>query len=188
MQSLPARRLEPRLEAARLQHVVHAARRFHHALPRHVRRGVEIEHDAIRLVDVILARAPGVQLEHAVLHERDEATDIAHEHVVTRFVVVLFDVDGAKARRDRMRPVLLVEALPTLPLRTAHERQRPSHHMGQHQRRHRLVVAREIGLRDAGVRKDDAFRMRERDACDFHQSSRRTSRADLSVRSPLNTG
>ena len=70
VQPLAARQLGERIEPERFEPLLDVEAGSGDFAPRHVRGGVEIEHDDVGLVEMLGARAPDVQLEHADLHER----------------------------------------------------------------------------------------------------------------------
>ena len=73
MQTLAAGGLEEALESEVLEPVAKRPRRRDHLAPRHVVAGIEVEHQAIGLLEPIGDGVPGVDLEDADLHQADRA-------------------------------------------------------------------------------------------------------------------
>jgi hypothetical protein len=123
VQALAAGRAGERDESERLEVRAQRVRARHDVLPRHGGIGIEVEHDAIGPVEPVGAAAPGVELERAELHERDEPLDVVDHHVEPLAPALLhghaMDHGGQALGR-----VLLVEARAAGALRTAHDRQR----------------------------------------------------------------
>src|SRR5688572_28730600 len=96
--------------------------------------------------------------------------------------VLLRDFDPLEPRRKALRHVLLNEALFSdaggIPL----HRDRTARHMRHHDRRNHLVVLRQLPLGNSVVREQHLLGVRD------HASSLTTSRAALSVRTPINRG
>jgi hypothetical protein len=75
MQSTSARRLYPRRQAQRFQHIPHEAGGFDNLLPRHLRSRIEVPDDAIGALDVVRRRIPRVDFDDAHLRERYDRFD-----------------------------------------------------------------------------------------------------------------
>ena len=73
MQALAAGRLHEALELQRRQPAPHVVRGVDHALPRHVVAGIEIDGDAVGQLRPIGLGAPGMDFEHARLHQLEQA-------------------------------------------------------------------------------------------------------------------
>jgi hypothetical protein len=82
--------------------------------------GVEVEGEAVGLLDILERRSPGVDFEHARLHELQQALEI-----VDREHVVVADVDGRHGGFvEAGEGMLLEEALLLRSGRAAHQGQR----------------------------------------------------------------
>ena len=102
------------------------ARRLVHVGPFHVVAGIEIEHDAVAVLDVVDGRAPDVDLQHARLHQREQAVEIVDVDQLLAVAVLV----AADALADQPGGrVLLEEALPVDAFRAAQQRERAPHQM-----------------------------------------------------------
>src|SRR5438477_5320265 len=134
--------------------------RRRHARPRQLLIRVEVERDAIGMLHVGPRRAPGMQLDGAVLHQRDQRAVRVDVDVVALARALALEglhVAGARAHGE----VALIEAGLFRAIGAAHQCQRPAYELRQDPVRHAVVVAREIELRDAEARPDEALRVRD---------------------------
>ena len=76
MQPLAAGRLGKALEADPGERVAHVDSRFGHALPGQPLIGVEIHRHPVGHFELVDPRAPGMDFQHAHLHQPDEAGQI----------------------------------------------------------------------------------------------------------------
>ena len=166
MEPASARRLRPALQAKRAQRIAHEPPGLDHLLPRHIRSRIEIEDDAVGLLDVLGARIPGVDLDHVHLDERNDGGERIGDQVLAELRLLL-DADAAqRGRRPDLR-MLHESAVVADRARTAHEGKRTPRDVRYDVRGDRLVVAREIELHQSYAGEDDALRMAERHAGDF---------------------
>jgi hypothetical protein len=118
------------------------------------RRGIEIEHAQIRLVELRYPRDPDVGRDRVLVGEPDERSRVADQRVVhgpARLVVALLNLDPLEPARKPLRHVLLDEALLLDAGGEPLHRDRTSPDVRDHERRHRLVVRAQLTLGDAGV-------------------------------------
>jgi hypothetical protein len=92
VQALAARGLHEALEAELLEPRADAARRVHHPLPGNGGIGVEVEHQAVRLLQPLGHGVPGVDLEDTELDEADEARKVV-DHEVLADLLGFLDLD-----------------------------------------------------------------------------------------------
>src|SRR6516164_1250986 len=92
MQALPARRLDEAHQTQAVEPHAHLACRLDHRAPWHILARIEIEDQAVGLLETAERRTPRMDFDHARLHEGDQAGEvIEHQH---RFFA-LADVDTA---------------------------------------------------------------------------------------------
>ena len=60
------------------------ARRIVHRSPWHIVARIEIEHDAVGVLDIVDGRAPHMDLQHARLHQREQAVEILDRKAAPR--------------------------------------------------------------------------------------------------------
>ena len=155
-------------ETAQLERLDDGARHLggaHEITPREVFVRIEIERDAVGMLHVGAGRAPGVQLHRAVLHQREQrAVRVDVDIVALARALALEGLHVSRARAHRK--VALVEALFLGTVGTAHQRERPPREVRQDALGDAVVVAREIELRDAEARPDEALGVRDLDPMD----------------------
>ena len=99
--ALSAAGLQPALQPQLVQHRQHQFGGFDHAIPGQLGIRVQIQNDAVRLVDIAAARTPGMKLDSAHLHCTYQGLDVVHLHIgrmlrVERLIQVA-DVGNGKA-------------------------------------------------------------------------------------------
>ena len=104
-------------------------RRLLERLPSNLRVRIQIEDQPIGSIYMIGGAAPGMQLEHSHLHQRDQSLEIINGHVIHQLASFL-DRNRTDPLAGGIGDVSLVEALFALAFGTAHKRQRPACHMG----------------------------------------------------------
>ena len=72
VQTLAARQLRECVQSEALESLLDGQACARDLAPRHVRSGIEIEHDDVGLIEMPGARAPDMQLEHADLYQREQ--------------------------------------------------------------------------------------------------------------------
>ena len=167
----------------------HLVRRLRHVGKAEALAGIEVEDDAVGPVRLVDARPPGVDLEDAHLHERDEPGRVLDEQVGARFLEAR-DVDLAELGRHARAGVALIEAFALAPGRAAHERDRPARHMREHRLGDGEVVLGKLALGDALLGIEHLVRARQPDARDLDLvavfcHSRLQDRADELTRAGL---
>ena len=100
--------------------------------------------------------------DRVLVREPLQRAAIVGERVVHR-AVLLRRLHALQPRGKAFHHVLLQEALAADAGGEALHRDRPVAQVGEHHVRHRVVVRRELGLRDPVVRKEHLLRMRDRD-------------------------
>ena len=75
VKALAARQLRERVQPERLEPLLDGYARACDFAPRHVCGRIEIEDDDVGLIEMLGARAPDVQLEHADLREREQRSE-----------------------------------------------------------------------------------------------------------------
>src|SRR5436190_3275365 len=154
VQALAAARLQPALQAELAQHRAHQERGLLDLRPAHALAGVEVEDDAIRLIDRVRRRVQRVELDRVHLRRRDERVDVVdREH--RRVARPELCVEHAQPRDARLG-VLLEEQLAGDAIGRADQRHRPVAQVRQDALGDALEVAHERQLGDAGRRIDDA--------------------------------
>ena len=149
VEPLPAGGLHEAGEAKVFQEGAHIDRGLDHLGPLHRFIGIEVEDDHVGVFDVLEARAPDVNFEHAALDEGNQSFGgIDHQNSVVPALADPFFADGVRQARAG---VFLEEACGTDAVGTADERERTLGHMGQHRIRDRFVVGRDFELGDVAV-------------------------------------
>jgi hypothetical protein len=82
MEALAAGGLDEALETLPQQVLAHVDGALHDRVPGHAVPGIEVEDEPVGLVRVGERRAPGVDLEHACLDQREEAREVMDRHRV----------------------------------------------------------------------------------------------------------
>src|SRR3569833_2015406 len=136
-----------------------------HARPRQIRRGIEIEGDAIRLVECAAMRAPGVQFKHAHLHETYQTRKRIRHHVGLGLFRARY-IDACDIFAGGLIRVLLIEAFLADTVRAAHQGERPLREVGQHPIGDVVVILRELEFGESHLGIKDARGIREFDARD----------------------
>ncbi|MNJ61516.1 hypothetical protein D3C77_573090 [compost metagenome] len=131
---------------------------FKHGFPRQGRVWVQIEHEAVRLVEVLCRSVPGMQFEGVHLHRPKQRLRLVddHQRLAGFGLVVAFQVGNVQ-----LRSVFLEKQLTGQTLRGAHQRHRPALQMRQHPGRYLRVVLRHLALGNTRAGIDDALRMGE---------------------------
>ncbi|MOA26432.1 hypothetical protein D3C78_1472260 [compost metagenome] len=80
MHAFAATGLEKHLQAQFIQQRQGQLGGFEHGLPRQCRVRVEVEDEAIGLVEVLVGGVPGVQLEHVHLHSTQQGVGAVDDH------------------------------------------------------------------------------------------------------------
>ena len=127
---------------------------------------VEIEHEAIGLVEMIERHAPIVNLNGADLHEPEQAC-LALKIEIGLLALAAGNGNLFDRIAHALHSVALEEALPVNALRAADEADRAVDHVRENVRRDRLVVAGEVELGDAHLRIEHLVGARERDAVEY---------------------
>ena len=125
--------------------------------------GVEIEHQAVWLVEMIERHAPIVNLNRADLHE-PEQTCLAVKIKIGLLALAAGNGNLLDRVAHALHGVALEEALPLNSLRTADEADRAIDDIRENVGRDRLVVLGEVELGDANLRIEHLVGARERDA------------------------
>ena len=148
VQSLAAAGLQPALQRELAEHGAHQERGLLDLRPAHALAGVEVEDDAIRLIDRVRRRVQRVELDRVHLRRRDERVDVVdREH--RRVARPELCVEHAQPRDARLG-VLLEEQLAGDAIGRADQRHRPVAQVRQDALGDALVVAHERQLGDAG--------------------------------------
>jgi len=140
-----------RLETEIVQPLAHHLGGQRDRRERHVGRWIEIEDEAIGLVQRVDMGLPGMDLEDAELHQGDEVPDGTHAQQLFLVLGILHRADAALQGLLRMA---LEKAFAGDAVRIAHHRHRPVAHVQQQCLRHPFVVARDVELGRAGGRID----------------------------------
>src|SRR5262245_31730009 len=163
MQALAAGRLQEALESEIGEEVARLdGSRFQHVDVESLVR-VEVEYQAVRLVEMIERHAPIVNLNRADLHE-PEQTRLAGDIEIGLFALAAGDRNLLDRIDHALHGVALEEALPLNSLRTTDEADRAVDHIREDVGRDRLVIEGEVELGDAYLRIEHLVGARERDA------------------------
>ncbi len=114
VQAFAARRLAEGDEAELLEALAHLERGVDHAVERHVRRGVEIEHEAAGQLRIVRQAVPGMQLERGDLrrlHERFDAIDLQIGLAIARRLAPSLKRFDVPRMAWRWKNVLAVDAI-----------------------------------------------------------------------------
>ena len=126
------------------------------------RRRVEVEHQAVRLLDAIRAREPDVRGNAVLPYQVDERVGVVDRDVGDR-PACLRHLHSPYPGGEVVGDVLVEEALATDPVREALHAHRAGADVGQHELRHPLVVGGELTLADAVVGKQQLVWVADRD-------------------------
>ena len=148
VKALASCRLHEALEAELVEPIAQGPRAGDHAVPADGGIRIEIEDHAVGPLDGVGQGVPGVDLQDAHLHERDEAGEVVH-HEVLADLRLLLDLHATQGFRRPHPAVLHVEAALLRALRAAHQRERPALHVGKDPLRDGFVEEREVALGDA---------------------------------------
>ena len=148
MQSLAAGSLYEARQPDVPQPITHELRAGDDVLPENPRAGIEVEHEMVRLIEVVFAAPPRVDLQDAHLRERHETRDVVDRDGVVP-ALALPDREPAQRFGEPLAEFSLVEGLARQPQRTPHQAQRPLRHVRQDPVGHLLVVPRDVQLRHA---------------------------------------
>ena len=171
VEPLRARRLDPARQAELVEEIAKPQRRrSQHAQV--VFGGVEIEDADVGVVQVRRARRPHVRGDAVLVGQPQQRSRIADERMAHR-PALLGHLDALQPTRESLRDVLVHEARLADARREALHRDRTRADVRQHDRRDRLVVRRELALRDPVLREHHLLGMRD-------HVSFTTSRAGLS--------
>jgi hypothetical protein len=76
VQALASGQFRPRLQPFILQHPAQGQCRLDHEFPGHAFARIEIEHEQVRMLDVVDARVPRVQLDRADLDKAEQTVEV----------------------------------------------------------------------------------------------------------------
>ena len=99
-----------RLQAFALEPLPQILRRQLDGLEGNVRRGVEIEDQAVGIIDGIDARAPGMDFDRAHLDDFEQALLVFDIEVFVTLALVL-ELEGLDVRAQALAGIALIEAL-----------------------------------------------------------------------------
>src|SRR5271168_2511526 len=141
MKPLAARALQITLQAKLLKLPADLRSALSKLRPPYRRIRIEIDDDAVRMLQVVVTRTPWVHLEHTHLSQPSQCFG-ARKRNVRLGLARLFirNIDRADAWRQHMVRMLLIETRLRGALRTPHQRQRPPLNMREHVRRYGPVV------------------------------------------------
>ena len=162
VQALTSGRAHVGGQSERTQQRSHLPGGGHHATPRHIGAGVEIEHDAVRQLGGLRMRAPWMEFDRVELRQFEQPGLIVHHQIVRACATLFFQrhhVDALHARRM----VLLEETRPARALRTTDDRQRATLDFRQQPSCHRTVIVEDLPFCDATVGEYHAFGVRQCD-------------------------
>ena len=155
VEPLAAGGLHEALSPSALEPLAHEPGRLDHARPRDVRGRIEVEHHAVRLLEVVDDGVPGVDLEDADLHEPDEARQTSTTRYSPTFVFSWIftrrSAAGAQCRRASGRSTACTPSGQRTSVMGRSAR------CGQDPVGDRLVVAREVELGHALAGIEDAL-------------------------------
>ena len=138
---------------------------FDHAVPRDLRRRIEIENDPVRPFQIIAPRAPHMNFQRRDLGQSHESLGVFDDDIILDARLVA-NRHAPQILRRNVAGMLLKEARLTRSLRAANDRQRPIRDVRQHPIGDINVILREIALRYSGICKHHAIRMRQPHAGD----------------------
>src|SRR5438445_4786373 len=184
VQPFAAGGLQEALEPDRLWTLADQARCVGDAAPLDAGAGVEIEHDAVRSLQVLHDRMPRVDFEYSDLDEADQCRERIDDEIFPGLGLFL-DLHPADGFGSPGPAVLLIEARSLRTLGTADERRRTILQVGQDPLRDALVEARQVELGRALRWKEDAVGVREPHAGDDRLDRRRDLLESSSARDAL---
>ena len=129
----------------------------------HARHRIEIDAQLVGMIEIVGAHRMRVQLEAGEVRHPGERRGVARHDLfraAARGKAQRHDLDP---RRPRCRRALLIEELAVDAVGIAHEHVGPAAGAAQRAVGHREVVAREVELRVARLRKQHLARIRDRD-------------------------
>jgi len=173
----PAGRLDPGVEIQRLQKLVERSGSGDDLRPRHAGTRIQIPHEAVRPLDVVGGGIPGVDLDDAHLRKSDHRAEGIRDEILADLGLLL-DADTPQRRRSPRLRMTEERAGPGDSGRAMHERQRAAAHVRQDPVANRLVVARELKLRQTQFGVNRTIRVRDMNAGD--DGARLCGRAALS--------
>ena len=173
-------------------------RDLHRLLEADVGRRIEVEEHEVGAVGLVDARVPRVHVDAAHVHHPEQRVLVVHDRRLDPLLASRGDSRVETCTRNARDPlrhvrrrVLLEERLAVRAVGIAAHRERPVAQVRHEHRRDRAVVVDQVALRDPLVGPEDLVEVRELDAALGSArpgSSRCTSRAGLSSRSPWNDG
>src|SRR5947209_12113265 len=105
--SLAARKQREALEAKVLEKRLQAHRRGFHLLEIQPDVGVEVEHQAVGIFDLVNLAAPAMELDRSHLHRGKQPADVVEIQIILSLSVLLLDWDLLHVRSERALVVLL---------------------------------------------------------------------------------
>ena len=150
-------------EAQPLQPLPHLLRRRDHPSEGHVLGGIEVKDEPVGVLDIVCPGAPGVDLRHPHLRQRNQPLDAVDGEVGRALASHGHLPDQMGETRHGMS---LEETLGADAVRRAEQRDRPTGDMRQQARGHGLVVGRQITLGDALLRPEQLVRVAQPNAGD----------------------
>src|SRR5262245_51185245 len=167
VQALAARGFHEAVKPDLLEALPHLARRRDDGVPGNILARTEVEDQPVGLLQPLDGRSPRMDLDHARLHETDEAGEVVdREHRLA-----IAGVDAPDPLAEAMPGMLGEEALFADARRRAQQTERPADHMRQDPLGDIRIELREALLGDAGFLPEDALGMGEPHAGEI--SSRR---------------
>ena len=166
MQSLSAGGFDKRAQTKSRQAIAHIVRGSMQSFPSQRRIGIKVECQTIRLLDMALAGAPGMNFQHADLDQRDQSRQrIDHQAIFHRFAFA--NSQPANLRGDSIIGVALVETLLSVPFRAANQCQRSAADMRQDPIGYFFIVLGQFVLGNSLLRIKHPIRMAELHAGDL---------------------
>ena len=171
VEALRAGGLHPRRQPELIEQVAKADRRGANGVDI-IGGRIEIEDADVRVIQIRHARDPHV-LRDRVLVRHPQQRSLVGDHRMMDDAVLLRHLDSLEPVGKSLRDVLLPEALLADAGRVALHRDRAARDVRQDHRRHRLVIRRQVTLRDPIIREQDFFRMGDHDSPERANASRR---------------
>ena len=151
-----------------LQRIAHDQRGFQNMLELGAGRGVEIEVEVIRPVDVVAARVPGIQIDTAEVDDPKEAGKIVNHGKVDHIRGGMGDGTDRKSLGALFGSVFLEEKLTVRPVGIALHHHRAVDQVRQENGRYVGIVLQQVPLGDAFIGPEELLQMGELDGTPTH--------------------
>src|SRR5215510_6723273 len=150
MESLAAGGFQEADQIQFFQQGFHQSRRLDHLCPGDRRIGIQVECQAIRSIETITCRAPGMEFQHTHLHQSEYGIQRISDHVGGSPVIIFLDLETTDGLRHPFIDVFLIETA-LIAFRTTKKRQWSTAQMRKNPFPDLLVVTGKVVLREPEI-------------------------------------